>query len=382
MTAKYACLQSSYWMSACFFYSFAQVFLIDKGLGVRDVGLILGASSLAAFLLQPCIAALIDKNARVNFKNSISAIIAIAILAGAGLFFANGTALVYILFITLMTLSLIAQPLINSIGFAYIDRGEKLNYAASRGIGSACYACIGWVFGKLANINVDYLLIGYIVLSALVIIINLLLAPKRSIEARQEAVGGNYALLRKHPHFFFMLLGMALIFLQHNLINAYLLSIVERVGGNEGSVGTAVFIAAILEVPIMLLYTRIQNRIRVDGLIKWAAVFFTIKSALLLLPFGLWGVYVSQSLQLAGYAIMIPATGYYVNAMVCESDKVKGQALLTTAIVIAGALGYLLGGVLIDSWGVFATVAAGTGVSLAGSFLLVVSSKRVSEVKE
>lgn len=374
---KYAALQSTYWMSACFFYSFAQTFLGEKGLSEPEVGLVLAISNIAAFLLQPIVASLIDKSRRVTFKNSISAMMALALLCGLGLFLAEYKLTISILFITLTTLTLVVQPLVNSIGFAYLNSGEKLNYAASRGIGSAFYALTALLYGRLAEINADFLLYGYVIMSLVFLVIELLLAPKKDLCRAHSEAGGNFALLKKHPFLFFVLLGMVLLFLQHNLINAYMLSIVENVGGDKSSLGVAVFVSAILEVPVMLLYTRIQSKLRVDILIKFAAVFFTIKSAILLLPLGLAGVYISQALQLAGYAILIPATGYYVNSIVDESDKVKGQALLTTAIVIAGVFGYQLGGILLGSLDVFTSLLIGTGISLIGSIIMLIFTKRI-----
>lgn len=376
LTFKYAILQGTYWMGACFFYSFAQTFLEAKGLGKAEVGLVLAISNIAAFLLQPIVASLLDKNRKVTFKNTISALIATALLCALAILVAKPSMLISILFIVLTTLTLVVQPLVNSIGFAFIDRGEKLNYSAARGIGSACYALMALVYGRLALINVDYLLYGFALMSALLLVTNLWLAPKKEIATDTDKIGGNIQLLKKHPSFFVMLIGLVLLFMQHNAINAYLLSIVKNVGGNESNVGVAVFIAAIFEVPVMLLYTRLQSKIRCESLIKFAALFFTVKSALLVLPLGLAGVYISQALQLAGYAIMIPATGYYANNLVDVTDKVKGQALLTTAIVIAGVFGYQLGGILME-WSVQGTLLVGTGVSLIGSVIMLLSTKKI-----
>lgn len=377
MTIKYAALQATYWMSACFFYSFTQTFLSAKGLSEPEVGFVLAISNIAAFLIQPIVAALMDRNRRVTFRSVISLLAGAATLAGVAVYFAQPKLIVSILFITLTTLMVVVQPLVNSIGFVYVNRGEKLNYAASRGIGSAFYALVALVYGRLAVINVDYLLVGYVVLSIIFLAIELWLSPKKDIVQQTTNVGGNFALLKKHPHFFLMLVGMTLLFLEHNLINAYLLSIVENVGGAKSDVGVAVFIAAGLEVPVMMLYTRIQTKVGVEKLIKFAAVFFTIKSAILLGPFGLTGVFVSQALQLAGYAILIPATGYYVNAMVVEEDRVKGQALLTASIAIAGVFGYLLGGILMGSLTVFSSVLIGTGISVLGTIIMLASTKRI-----
>lgn len=378
-TFKYALLQSSYWMFACFFYSFAQTFLSEKGLAKTEIGLVLALANIIAFLAQPLLAALMDRNKKVTFKKVIATLSAIAIACSVGLYFNSPSLLVAILFVSLTTLTLIVQPLVNSMGFAFIDRGERLNYSAARGIGSACYALISLLYGELAQINKDYLLIGFAVFGVGTIAVNLWIAPSSSApeeQVRDRRTGGNIELLRAHPKLIFMLGGLVLIFTQHNLINAYLLSIVQRVGGNEGSVGLACFIGAMFEVPIMLLYLKVQSRFRVDRLIKWAAIMFTVKSAILLLPLGLIGVYISQATQMLGYAIMIPATGYYMNELVSATDKVKAQALITAAMVIAGVIGYQLGGILME-WSVVGTLLVGTGISAVGSAVMLLSTKRI-----
>ena len=82
-----------------------------------------------------------------------------------------------------------------------------------------------------------------------------------------------------------------------------------------------------------------------------------------------------------GYAIMIPASSYYVNALMEDADQIKGQALLTGAITASGVIASLVGGVLIDSLGAQGTLFVGTLLSGVGSVLFLLFTKRVPERK-
>ena len=80
-------------------------------------------------------------------------------------------------------------------------------------------------------------------------------------------------------------------------------------------------------------------------------------------------MYVSQSFQLFAYAVFIPAVAYYVNETMSDSDQVKGQAFVTSAITIGGVFSNLISGVIVDHLGIKVMLITGTAVCAVGVFI-------------
>ncbi len=61
-------------------------------------------------------------------------------------------------------------------------------------------------------------------------------------------------ILRKYLFLLCFLVGTVLLFMEHNMINIFLVRIIEGVGGSSENLGVAIAIAATLELPIMAYF--------------------------------------------------------------------------------------------------------------------------------
>ncbi len=379
LTAKHAILQSAYWMSTCINYAFAEVFLSAYGLTSTQIGIALATAHVAAAVLQPVIGSILDRNRKLNARQAITLMAVIAIVFAVGDWLGSGPAVVAVFFVALSTMTIAILPLINSIAFDYIDNGEKLNFSIARGIASLSYALLVIVFGKLAEYNVDYLLPGYILINiGMIASLRMFKSQPVRVIAENKQAGGVFELLKKQWRFGLMLLGFTLMFVVHQIIFTYMLRIVQEVGGGVSERSTAIMISTVLEIPIMLLFTRIEKRIPCYRLLMIAACVFTLKDIILILPLGIWGVYFAQFLQFGCYALMIPGITYYVNDIMDDTDKIKGQALVSSAMSISSVAGCLGGGVLMDNVGVHTTLIIGVAISAIGTLLFCLFTKNPS----
>ena len=191
-----------------------------------------------------------------------------------------------------------------------------------------------------------------------------------------KADGSNLSIagfMRKYHRFSFYLLGVILIFISFNIINIYMIKIVQNVGGNEATMGSAFAIAAILELPVMLSFTRIITKYHNASLLKLAGLFFTIKAFITLISSSVGMIYFAQSFQMLSYAIFIPGSIYYVNKVIDKSDMVKGQAFTTAATTLGGVGGSLIGGLILSVSSVTQMLVIGVIISLVGTLILLLS---------
>ena len=80
MTFQYCILQGAYWASFCIIYSFATVFLLDRGFSNSQIGVIIAAGNILGVVLQPVFASIVDRSKTITL-HKLTGILA-AIMAG------------------------------------------------------------------------------------------------------------------------------------------------------------------------------------------------------------------------------------------------------------------------------------------------------------
>jgi len=126
----------------------------------------------------------------------------------------------------------------------------------------------------------------------------------------------------------------------------------------------------------MALIGIVLKKITSDRLLIMSGIAFFIKILILVFATNMVGMYLSQSFQLFAYAVFIPAGAYYVSKHMSESDQVKGQAFITSAITIGGVFSNLLSGVILDHLGIRAMLITGTAVNAVGVVIAFISMGR------
>ncbi len=358
-TFRFSLLQAFYWMGACLVYSYAERLLLAYGFRTGEIGLILAAAYLTAVFLQPALAAAADRERRVTLRLGITvcAVLAAA-FAGLSLLFTRLPAIFAVLLGALSTVTLTVQPLINAVGFRYINRGQPLDCSFARGVASAVYALASLLFGAIAARRVEAMLWVYIAVQAALFLSALSFAPHREgVAVRETSEGSLLGVFRRYPAFVVFCAGSMVLSVPHMVLNAYLASITKVTGGD---MSVMIAVAAIVEFPAMTAYSHIRKRIPDRVLLRVSASLYLVKTGLLLLAaylkLGAWAVYASAAMQMLCYAIFVPASMYYANDVVGESDRVKGQMLLTEAGLLSGVISMLLGGFAIQWLGVGPTL--------------------------
>ncbi len=375
LNVRYVLLHCAYWGSFCVFGAYAALFLGAKGISAGSTGVLLAATSGLTAVCQPVVAARADRGGKFSLKELTILLAAVSFLSTLVLIFAGrGRWLIGGLFCLAFAAIQIMQPLITSIGMYYINRGENVNYGLARGIGSAAYAAASTITGVLTAawgagmVPVAACALGGAL--ALLAVSFHIEMPRQETGADGVAAGGYMALLRENPRFGALLVGVAALFTFHFISNTYMYQIVENVGGTSSQMGIATSIAAVCELPVMFLFTRIAKRIPVRKLLRLAGFMWFVKSVGLFFCGSVTGIYLNQILQFGAFGLYVPAGVYYSNSIMREENKVKGQAMLTIAFTIGSILGNLLGGLLIDWSGVRTMLLCGIPFTAVGTVLL------------
>ena len=376
---QYCILQGSYWASFCVVYAFATVFLLSRGFESSMIGVIIAAGNILGVVLQPMVASIADRSEKISLHKLTAMLSIIMILLLVLLYFVpNGLLAVAVLFLLTDTFLQVIQPLINSVSVYYVNQGVSVDFGSARGIGSLSYAAASYILGIVVEKFGTRSILMAGILVALVLLVTVLSMPVLSSSAASRPKGkepeqndaGFLVFAGRYKNFMLTLAGITLLFTFHNMNNAYLIKVIENVGGTSADMGRMLSIAAVTELPVMFLFSRISKHFKSSTLLMVSSAFFAIRAAGFMLAGNVMTMYLAAMLQIGSFALYIPSSVYYVNETMLDQDKFKGQAVMTATNTLGGVFGSLFGGFLIDNAGVGAMNTVCFAMAAAGAVLV------------
>ena len=376
---QYCILQGSYWASFCVIYAFATVFLLSRGFESSMIGVIIAAGTILGVVLQPMVASIADRSEKISLHKLTAMLSVIMILLLVLLYFVpNGLLAVAVLFLLTDTFLQVIQPLINSVSVYYVNQGVSVDFGSARGIGSLSYAAASYILGIVVEKFGTRSILMTGILVALVLLVTVLSMPVLSSSAAsrlgekepEQNDAGLIVFAGRYKNFMLTLAGITLLFTFHNMNNAYLIKVIENVGGTSADMGRMLSIAAVTELPVMFLFSRISKHFKSSTLLMVSSAFFAIRAAGFMLAGNVMTMYLAAMLQIGSFALYIPSSVYYVNETMLDQDKFKGQAVMTATNTLGGVFGSLFGGFLIDNAGVGAMNTVCFAMAAAGAVLV------------
>lgn len=383
LTLSYTLIQCIYIMGYCSVFSFATVFLLSRGFTNSQVGITLTLASGFGLLFQPLVAAFADRMKKLALRDLIALMQTVFLLISLLLLVIPSivlpTVVLYILLVGLFTTQI---SLVTSLSMEHINAGVPINFSLARGVGSLAFSVLSFFLGFLVDdFGARVVMLVNVALGILGILLVLTFRkPERRavIHTEEESrASGMIEFALKNRRFMGVVVGVSLLYFSHSFINTYMIQIVQNIGGNNSDMGIATALAGAVELPAMALFPLVYRKIPNAGtLLKISGAFFVIKSLITLAAPTVFWFDVAQFFQFFSYALLIPASVYYVNQVIDEVDQVKGQSYMAMSMGISGMICSFLGGVMLDAnGGVPLMLAVGTAGSFAGLLLLMAIDK-------
>lgn len=381
-TLRYIIINATYFAVYSGIHAYASVFLLEKGFTNTLIGITLALANILSVIFQPFVAGLIDKQGKLTNRN-VSMVSTAILLAGSILllFIKNGIVAIFIIFTLIYMVQMVYQPIITAMYFEYEAAGCHIYYGLARGLGSCGFAVVsvftGMMIGKFGVTILMILDIIFLTIALIVLYFFKKPAVAASAQTSETEVAHNNILVftKTYPAFMLFVVAGVCFFFAHNAINDYMIQIITPLGGTEASMGTAVFIAAILELPTMALIDKIMKKISVKNLLLISGTAFLIKTLLMLVAPNMAVVYISQAMQIFAYAVFIPAGAYFVNQTMAKFDQVKGQAYINCSITLGGVFSSLVCGRLLDIRGPHFMLIVSLAVTTIGLVIAFVALK-------
>ena len=393
---KCAMLQGTFFMFFCLAFSFNTYYLGTAGFSDRATGILISVSCLAGGLLQAAAGRMADRNPVFIWKNQVIVLAIAETVLSAALYFTGKGLAAGIIFGCMMALSLPMVPMINMATFYYSEHGVPVDYGMARGTGSMSFAVMSYIAGKATVMWGSRMVTVLAVISAVAILATALSMPmyKTSTDdaekKREAALAGQmsasermdhrHGILRKYPVFTAMIMGIFLLMFMHNVVCTYMIRIVEAVGGNSGSMGTAMAIAAATELPMMFVYGRMVKRFKLSdaAFITIAGLFYIFRGVLFVMAGSVGMIFFIQAFQGMSYGLLAVSRSNYANKCMDAEDQSTGQSLAAMTESIGALTGSLAGGLLIASAGVRVMLMAAAAAAAAGTLITFICGRHKS----
>lgn len=340
----------------------------NLGWSGTQVGTVMALGNMLVLLTQPLWGRLAD----ITQKNTV---LALGLGASAVLAFlqpfAAGTFLVFVILRLLHSMSSGAiVPICDSIALDVLG-DDKDAYGNYRLWGSFGMAVASFVFGKVYEIlGFDHMFFYYAALMAIAAGIATRFdvkassqsAPRESIQLRP--VLANPALL--------MLLGGVFLVMTANAAGENFLAIyMDAIGAATGFTGYAFAFMAFVEVPMFLVAPLVIERFGYKSALVFSTALFGLKPIVNIMVPIPWVAVFLQGLVGIGFAFYQVSVVLMVDSLVPRQFRATGQAILATVSwSLAGIVGNLVFGRLLDTLGIFGTYRIGGCVGLLGALFI------------
>ena len=402
---QYAGIHGTYWLYYGVICSFASVFLLDRGYSNTEIGIILAVGNIFAVLLQPIMGDLADRSRRISFFGFMEMMTTLLmVLTVFLLVLQKKSGLLMFVYVMAFGWMNIVQPFCNAMNRKLSETGVYINFGACRAIGSLTYSIMCFFLGSLVErFGVNVLPVtGEVVLilfmTAIVIVAKSFrrTMAEKSDGTKSAASGSSAAnaasgdeeeinlpmFVKRNKMFLVLCLGVLGLYYTNSVLNTYMAQIAESVGGDNGDIGRIFSILALMEIPTMMFFDRINKRFRTRTLMKFSAVAFVFWILICFLAENVMTLILAQFIQPFSFALFLPSIVRFIDDIMSKGEAVKGQTMFTTTTTMAAVFASLIGGVILDAAGPKMLTLTAACVTAIGAAVVVFSADRVKGHKQ
>ena len=377
---------ATFWTGYCALGMFITLFLENRGLSYTQIGITAAAAALVSVFLQLLISDFSDRHNLIPLKRMIAVILVIGIMMSASLMLVPSSVAFVMIAMVISTAGMRSiAGLLNGLVMQLKNAGVPLNFGIPRGVGSFAFAVAAWILGYLIDkTSPEIVLPAHIIFATLATISVLLMPRPDRVPAGQQyatpAVDNENmrsipAMIRANPTLLFLMLAMIASFSGQNITFIFLIKIIQNAGGTPADLGTALMIQTGAELPAMFLSVWLLKKFGSKKLLTLSFAAFFLKLLAISLASNIQLVLLAMLIGIFGLGIFIFASVYFVNEIVRESEKIRGQAISGVIDGISSVLGSLMGGWVIDNWGLPALLGISTGLCLLGLILMLLAGR-------
>ncbi|OBZ11366.1 MFS transporter [Bacillus sp. FJAT-26390] len=328
---------------------YTSLYFSDRGFSHTTVGLILSLWALVSVIAQPVMGLIND---RINKPRKIMLICAIAApVLGLGFHFTHGLAAILVLSVFFAWFQSSGGPIGDAMAVEIASK-RGFSFGSVRLWGALSYAVGTFSTGILyERFGYTDIFIYYLVISTTVCL-SLMLLPAARISRRRVTLFGQMGeVVRNKPFMIFVVTSM-LMMMSASINMNFLPLYFKEMGFDKSWIGSAFAIAAIIEVPMFWVATKLSKRIGKYQLLCLAAAIYGIQYFFL---FSFANVSLTLAVQLLNgiaFAFVAGTSVEIVQSYATEGTKATLQTVYAAVTWgLGGIVGNAMGGMVVDRFG-------------------------------
>ncbi|NMA07166.1 MAG: MFS transporter [Ruminococcaceae bacterium] len=376
-----------YTLETCHFFILAcyipylSTFLVKRGYTATQVGLIFMVNSIVVLLMQSVWGIVSDKLRSVKKVYTFLMFVIAAIIPIATLLQGFTEILIFFAVFNLFYCS------INSLCDTWVSQGIKSipnqNYGSYRAWGSLAFTFISFLLGLIIEEYRIEVIFFALSLFALLNGVNSMAIGHHGLpEVKKEVKKLNVSQLLRNFRYVGFIICVLILYIATNLKFNFFYQRLMLAGGNDALYGIGHSLAALSEVPFMILSGFLIRKYTAENTLKFSMFMYFLCQ--LCCSFNLSPLALTLCQLFSG-----PSYGIFALSSVIYVDSLSPPELKTSALTIAvsiyfgggGILGSFLWGRAIDTIGIINSFYASAGMALV-AFLLFVIITRVAKKKE
>lgn len=349
---------------------FMSLFLNQRGFDASQIGIILAAGSLTGIIAQPVFGMINDSSK--DYRSLLKISLFLSAVVVLGYFFSESFVLIIITAIAFSFINTPTAPIIDSIA---VENGPAygFSYGKVRVWGSIGFTAITAISGYIFNsIGYKYIFIFYSFFSLLMFLM-IFTFPK--IEKGKRAIvnekkGMSTALFNWR---FVIFIAICLLVSSSRTMNfSYYTIYFKELHYPVELVGWTFAIAASVEIPLFWLSSKVIRRFGLFPMLILGVCSYTIKYIVMGFAPAFIIVLFLQVLDGFGFAFYTSSVVEIVSSMAPKHAKATAQSMFAASSGIAGIIGNLAGGWIVDYAGsqFLFSIMGGVGVVAVLLFIL------------
>ncbi|MCL2059606.1 MAG: MFS transporter [Oscillospiraceae bacterium] len=250
------------------------------------------------------------------------------------------------------------MALLDSWIVRHVNRDRRVGFGPIRLWGSVGFCIVAFIYGMvLENKPIDIIFYGYVLFAIPCVIIAL------SIKEDEGGVGGGIAhrkislremqvgrIIKTKPLMAYLLFNLTL-YTPVMATFTFMPYLIEEVGGLNTFVGVTLSVEALLEIIMLIFSARLLKRFKITRMIIFVGFLYTAEVALYSACGAPWHVLLVKAMHGLGYGLYLSCTVQYIYRLAPKGLTATAQTFASCSSAIAGIIGNLIGGAVIDKLG-------------------------------
>lgn len=356
-------------------FPYLTLYMQDRGLNSTQIGIVYGFLSIITIFAQPTWGYITDK-----YSNKRTMLILLALLNSIMIFnfiFAKNFSQVLLSVILLAVFQSSIIPITDAYSYGIIEKNPQIQYGKVRFKGSIGYAFGALILGQLIEltgiINIIYYIYSVVMLIMSVAFYSM--GYKDHRVTRTTIKFKDIKELLKDKRVSILLVAVIVGASAMGSNGTYMTILIQKTGGDVSQLGIMWFFLAMSTIPVMFFGNKIIDRFGELNLYIFSLSMFSLRFILDSLCTNFYMVLSVQLMESITFALYFMSVIQYLNRVAIAQMKTIAMTFFAASGGTGTLIGNLVGGIVIDRYGIFVFYRMIAAVSLVALALVLLLKK-------